>query len=54
MSTAHERPSQPLAVVFRQSVIGNLLNPKVTLFFYRVPAAVRQSAWRAECHVADV
>lgn len=33
LSTAHERPSQPLAVVFRQSVIGNLLNPKVTLFF---------------------
>jgi threonine/homoserine/homoserine lactone efflux protein len=33
LSTAHERPSQPLAVVFRQSVIGNMLNPKVTLFF---------------------
>ncbi|MDN7177990.1 LysE family translocator [Caballeronia sp. SEWSISQ10-4 2] len=33
LSCAHERPSQPLAVVFRQSVIGNLLNPKVTLFF---------------------
>ncbi len=33
LSRAHERPSQPLAVVFRQSVIGNLLNPKVTLFF---------------------
>ena len=33
LSSAHERPSQPLAVVFRQSVIGNLLNPKVTLFF---------------------
>jgi threonine/homoserine/homoserine lactone efflux protein len=33
LSSAHERPSQPLGVVFRQSVIGNLLNPKVTLFF---------------------
>ena len=33
LSTAHERPTQPLAVVFRQSVIGNMLNPKVTLFF---------------------
>jgi threonine/homoserine/homoserine lactone efflux protein len=33
LSSAHERPGQPLAVVFRQSVIGNLLNPKVTLFF---------------------
>jgi threonine/homoserine/homoserine lactone efflux protein len=33
LSSAHERPSQPLAVVFRQSVIGNLMNPKVTLFF---------------------
>ncbi|WP_438395288.1 LysE family translocator [Caballeronia sp. DA-9] len=33
LSSAHERPSQPLTVVFRQSVIGNLLNPKVTLFF---------------------
>jgi threonine/homoserine/homoserine lactone efflux protein len=33
LATAHERPSQPLSVVFRQSVIGNMLNPKVTLFF---------------------
>ncbi|CAN7175496.1 LysE family translocator [Caballeronia sp. dw_19] len=33
LSSAHERPSQPLAVVFRQSVIGNMMNPKVTLFF---------------------
>jgi len=33
LSSAHERPSQPLAVVFRQSVVGNMLNPKVTLFF---------------------
>jgi threonine/homoserine/homoserine lactone efflux protein len=33
LSGAHERPSQPLSTVFRQSVIGNLLNPKVTLFF---------------------
>lgn len=27
------RGPQPLATIFRQSVIGNLLNPKVTLFF---------------------
>jgi threonine/homoserine/homoserine lactone efflux protein len=33
LSGAHERASQPLGLVFRQSVIGNLLNPKVTLFF---------------------
>ena len=33
LSSAHERPSQPLTTVFRQSVVGNLLNPKVTLFF---------------------
>lgn len=33
LATAHARPSQPLSTVFRQSVIGNLLNPKVTLFF---------------------
>jgi threonine/homoserine/homoserine lactone efflux protein len=33
LSGAHERPPQPLLTVFRQSVIGNMLNPKVTLFF---------------------
>jgi threonine/homoserine/homoserine lactone efflux protein len=33
LATAHERPKQPLSTVFRQSVIGNMLNPKVTLFF---------------------
>ena len=33
LSTAHERPPQPLSTVFRQSVLGNILNPKVTLFF---------------------
>ena len=33
LATAHERPPQPLMAVFRQSVLGNLLNPKVTLFF---------------------
>jgi threonine/homoserine/homoserine lactone efflux protein len=33
LATAHERPKQPLTTVFRQSVIGNMLNPKVTLFF---------------------
>ena len=33
LATAHERPPQPLMSIFRQSVIGNMLNPKVTLFF---------------------
>jgi threonine/homoserine/homoserine lactone efflux protein len=33
LATAHERAPQPLKAVFRQSVLGNLLNPKVTLFF---------------------
>jgi threonine/homoserine/homoserine lactone efflux protein len=33
LATAHERAPQPLITVFRQSVLGNLLNPKVTLFF---------------------
>jgi threonine/homoserine/homoserine lactone efflux protein len=33
LATAHERPKQALGVVFRQSVIGNMMNPKVTLFF---------------------
>ena len=34
LATAHERPAQPLWAVFRQSVFGNMLNPKVTLFFF--------------------
>ncbi|KAA0091817.1 LysE family translocator [Trinickia soli] len=33
LASAHERPPQPLSVVFRQSVVGNMMNPKVTLFF---------------------
>lgn len=33
LANAHARPPQPLAAVFRQSVIGNMMNPKVTLFF---------------------
>ncbi|MGN6665877.1 MAG: LysE family translocator [Trinickia sp.] len=33
LASAHCRPSQPLSAVFRQSVIGNMMNPKVTLFF---------------------
>ncbi|TGP44609.1 LysE family translocator [bacterium M00.F.Ca.ET.228.01.1.1] len=33
LATAHERAPQRLLSVFRQSVFGNLLNPKVTLFF---------------------
>jgi threonine/homoserine/homoserine lactone efflux protein len=33
LASAHDRPPQPLAAVFRQSVIGNMMNPKVTLFF---------------------
>lgn len=33
LATAHTRAPQSLSTIFRQSVIGNLLNPKVTLFF---------------------
>ncbi|WP_321785549.1 LysE family translocator [Paraburkholderia sp. J94] len=33
LATAGERPRQPLATIFRQSVLGNIMNPKVTLFF---------------------
>ena len=33
LATAGERPRQPLATIFRQSVLGNMMNPKVTLFF---------------------
>ncbi|NML33160.1 LysE family translocator [Paraburkholderia antibiotica] len=33
LATAHQRAPQPLLSVFRQSVLGNLMNPKVTLFF---------------------
>ena len=33
LATARERASQPLASIFRQSVLGNMMNPKVTLFF---------------------
>jgi len=33
LASAHERTPQPLSSVFRQSVVGNMMNPKVTLFF---------------------
>jgi len=33
LASAHDRPRQPLATIFRQSVLGNVMNPKVTLFF---------------------
>jgi threonine/homoserine/homoserine lactone efflux protein len=33
LATAHARAAQPLRTVFRQSVLGNMMNPKVTLFF---------------------
>ncbi|WP_179401242.1 LysE family translocator [Burkholderia guangdongensis] len=33
LATAHERAPQPLSSIFRQSVLGNMMNPKVTLFF---------------------
>ncbi|WP_153101431.1 LysE family translocator [Paraburkholderia hayleyella] len=33
LATAHQRPPQPLMSIFRQSVLGNMMNPKVTLFF---------------------
>jgi threonine/homoserine/homoserine lactone efflux protein len=33
LATAGDRPPQPLLAIFRQSVLGNMMNPKVTLFF---------------------
>ncbi|MEM5325711.1 LysE family translocator [Paraburkholderia sp. JHI2823] len=33
LAAAGDRPRQPLLAIFRQSVLGNMLNPKVTLFF---------------------
>lgn len=33
LAAADARAPQPLLTIFRQSVIGNMLNPKVTLFF---------------------
>ena len=33
LAAAGERPRQPLLAIFRQSVLGNMMNPKVTLFF---------------------
>jgi threonine/homoserine/homoserine lactone efflux protein len=33
LASAGERPRQPLSTIFRQSVLGNVMNPKVTLFF---------------------
>ncbi|RQH04590.1 LysE family translocator [Paraburkholderia dinghuensis] len=33
LAAAGERERQPLRTIFRQSVLGNMMNPKVTLFF---------------------
>lgn len=33
LAAAGDRPRQPLPTIFRQSVLGNVMNPKVTLFF---------------------
>jgi threonine/homoserine/homoserine lactone efflux protein len=33
LAAAGDRPRQPLSTIFRQSVLGNVMNPKVTLFF---------------------
>ncbi|MFX1671238.1 LysE family translocator [Paraburkholderia sp. A2WS-5] len=33
LAAAGDRPRQPLSAIFRQSVLGNVMNPKVTLFF---------------------
>jgi threonine/homoserine/homoserine lactone efflux protein len=33
LAAAGERERQPLSTIFRQSVLGNMMNPKVTLFF---------------------
>ncbi|CAD6512621.1 Homoserine/homoserine lactone efflux protein [Paraburkholderia hiiakae] len=33
LAATGDRPRQPLSAIFRQSVLGNMMNPKVTLFF---------------------
>jgi len=33
LAAAGDRPRQSLFAIFRQSVLGNMMNPKVTLFF---------------------
>jgi len=33
LAAAGDRPPQALSAIFRQSVLGNMMNPKVTLFF---------------------
>ncbi|MEM5399583.1 MULTISPECIES: LysE family translocator [Paraburkholderia] len=33
LAAAGDKPRQPLSAIFRQSVLGNIMNPKVTLFF---------------------
>jgi threonine/homoserine/homoserine lactone efflux protein len=33
LAAAGDRERQPLSTIFRQSVLGNMMNPKVTLFF---------------------
>jgi len=33
LSAAHTRPAQALPSIYRQSVLGNMMNPKVSLFF---------------------
>jgi threonine/homoserine/homoserine lactone efflux protein len=33
LAAAGDKPRQPLSSIFRQSVVGNMMNPKVTLFF---------------------
>jgi len=33
LTAAHTRPAQPLPSIYRQSVLGNMMSPKVSLFF---------------------
>ena len=47
------RPAAPKAAIFRQSVLGNMMNPKVTLFFLVfLPQFVDREAGRPELQMA--
>ena len=47
------RPAASMAAIFRQSVLGNMMNPKVTLFFLVfLPQFVDREAGRPELQMA--
>lgn len=52
-SLASGGPAAPLRAIFRQSVLGNMMNPKVTLFFLVfLPQFVHPQAGRPELQMA--